>query len=281
MSAIHDSTIIFNPDKAFYDFEVVGTDDGNGGKFATKSVKQNIRIYVVNVNDPPVLLPQIFTIRENQAPGQIASPAMAGATDEDGDDITFSLQRNDGGVFEIVDNKLRTTLLGSQSIDFESSKNRYSIDITAIDDFGASVTATYRVDVLDANDKPVFTSGTSWFVKEEKAGATVCVSPSGVCSGSSAADAVTSTDPDSDPSDKTTYAIVNDGSDGAKTFNINTNSGLLSLNGKKLDYENNAGTLQELPGELAGMSLKIRLLPLVRPPILAADGRNGSKDICR
>jgi hypothetical protein len=229
--------------KQTYTYTIQAQDDGNGGRYASKTDTASLVIHVINVNDAPVVLPDpgTLTIKEN-APESTPTVGMATATDDDGDAITFSIATNDADAFKIVGNQLMTTKTGADKIDFESSKKQYFIVIQASDGKGGVSSGTFVVKVADANDAPVFGSRTSFFVMENAAAGTAVCAAANVCT-SPAGDAVATTDADQAawPADVTAYSLS--GAASAK-FAIDAKTGIITVKaGAALNFEDETTAL--------------------------------------
>ena len=79
----------------------------------------NVTIQMTNVNDVPVFdnLPEVFTIEENSAAYTTLSPSTSYASDEDGNEISYSLTYNENDAFVI--DATYGTLSASRSFNFE------------------------------------------------------------------------------------------------------------------------------------------------------------------
>lgn len=92
----------------------------------------NVTIQMTNVNDVPVFdnLPEVFTIEENSAAYTALSPSTSYASDEDGNEISYSLTYNENDAFVI--DATYGTLSASRSFNFEE-KSAYYIKIAITD----------------------------------------------------------------------------------------------------------------------------------------------------
>ncbi len=119
----------------------------------------SVTININNVNEAPVFTEGNTTVRsvaENADVGtDIGTPV--GATDEDGNSLTYTIGGTDADIFDIVDSsgqlKTKTTL-------DRESKSTYAITITVTDD---SLTDIINVTIIvsNINEAPVFTEGES------------------------------------------------------------------------------------------------------------------------
>ena len=118
------------------------------------------RVTVTNANEAPVFKDGDSTTRtvaENTPSGRaIGSPV--GATDEDGDTLTYSLSGDDAGSFSIgaTNGQLKT----KAALNYEVTSS-YSIRVQVTDGKGGSASIGVTVRVTNANDIPVFGVGAS------------------------------------------------------------------------------------------------------------------------
>ena len=191
---------------------IVNVNDGS------TSVSISVTINVTDANDAPEFTVTSATrsIAENTVSGQNIGSAIT-ATDQDGDDLTYTLGGTDSASFSIVSTSGQ--LQSNAALNYEN-KSSYTVTITASDG-----TATDRIDVTititDANDAPTFSDGvtTTRSVVEN------------TVSGQNIGSAITATDPDS--GDILTYTL---GGTDAASFSIVSTSGQLQTN-VALDYE--------------------------------------------
>jgi len=251
------NTPVIAPGVRAYNYTVRVTDDGNGGDFPKLSADFPVLIYIFQIPKPPVLpLPSSISLSvyENQPSGTVIFGLPITALDENippGTIYYRLLQTLDYVAFSmdsIAPYNIKTSDIGANTIDFESTKTDYRIEIEAsICAFTSSapcpastVKQTYTVTVLNTNDPPVFVDPYPFYLLENSPdGSYVCVGNSGVCTGANAGH-VTTSDPDSatDPLDKTTYSLVNNG---YGIFSIDPISGVINTtmgSMSKLDFEN-------------------------------------------
>ncbi len=174
----------------------------------------------VNSNGDPVIDDGLaFTIGEDAAAGTVLG--TVGATDPDGDALTFSITGgNVDNFFTIDPSSGEISVASGAALDFETRAS-YTLEVTVTDPRGASDTTSVNVTVSDANDAPVITP-TNFSIAENSAVSTVVGT-------------VVATDVDS-PAAARTYAIV--GGTGAGTFAIDPNSGQITVaNNALLDRE--------------------------------------------
>ena len=183
-----------------------------------------VRISVTNVNEVTAFTEGDSTTRsiaENTAAGVNIGSAVS-ATDEDGDELTYTLGGTDAAAFDIIgtSGQLQT----KADLNYET-KISYTVTVTAADGNGGSDTITVTINVTnvttEANIAPVFTEGDT---------ATRSVTEN-TPAGTNIGTPVSATDADS--SDTLTYTLS--GTDAA-SFSIVNSSGQLQTKAA-LDYE--------------------------------------------
>ena len=195
----------------------VSVSDGEGG---SDSISVTINVTDVDENRAPSFTDGTSTARsiaENTGSGQnIGSPVFA--TDPDNDDLEYSLGGTDASSFSIVSTsgQLRT----SASLNYES-KLSHSVTISVSDKKGGTDSITVTINVMNVNEAPSFTDGTSTTrsIAENTAANTNIGSP------------VSATDVDS--GNTLTYTL---GGTDAASFSVVSTSGQLQTNAA-LDYE--------------------------------------------
>ena len=156
--------------KAAPDFENP-TDQGRDNEYivevtasdGTNSAMQTITVTVTDMNEPPVIAPQTFSVTENTAAG--TTVGTVAATDEDaGDNLTYSITAgNVGNAFVINENTGVITVAGT--IDHETTPT-YTLTVQ-VSDSDLSATAAVTINVTNVNDNdPVITSATTASVVE-------------------------------------------------------------------------------------------------------------------
>ena len=214
--------------KASYSVTVSVRDskDANGNSDTAPDNTITVTINVTDANDAPVFPegPITRTVAENKAAGQNVGPLVA-ATDEDGDDLTYTLGGTDGASFDIVET---TGQLQTKAALNHESKDSYTVNVSVRDkkdadgtsDTATDDTITVTINVTDANDAPAFAAGTE-----------TRTVPENTAAGQDIGDPVTATDPDDEQS--RTYTL---GGDDAAAFDIVGSSGQLLTKGP-LDHE--------------------------------------------
>ena len=209
--------------KAMLDFEekqtyavTVSVTDG--------SLDDSIRVTIdvsnlneVRSNKPPVFDDGTSTSRsvaENTGADENIGSAVS-ATDDDGDELTYTLGGSDASSFSIDsdDGQLKT----NSALNYES-KNGYSVTIT-VNDGSTTVNISVKINVTDVNEAPVYADDSVIRSVAENA-----------ATGTDIGSAVTATDPDGDD---LTYTLS--GED-ASSFSIDEDSGQLKTQAS-LDFE--------------------------------------------
>ncbi len=109
---------------------------------------------VINVNDPPVVDDQTFTIAENSASASSVGTIIA--TDVDaGDTRTFTVTGGTGATaFSVAADTGQITVANSALLDFETTPS-FTLNVTVADAGALTDTAVITVTLTDANDAPV------------------------------------------------------------------------------------------------------------------------------
>ncbi|MFN3153326.1 cadherin domain-containing protein [Bremerella sp.] len=215
--------------KTSFTVEVQVTDskgDGLGG--AGLVTTENITINVVDVNEAPAITnnPGPFSIREDDANMKAVGTVLIDDPDA-GDSFTYEIVSGDpDGVFAI-DNSGNITILDNSTIDYETTP-QYTLGIKVTDNGGPTpgmnqldVTKSFTVNVVDVNEAPVITSGTSFNVDENSIVGTHVTQ-------------VTVTDVDADDP-PFTFEIV--GGSGASFFDIDNDGNITVADMGALDFE--------------------------------------------
>ncbi len=194
------------------------TDGHDSGKTATRTLTDPVRAAPVTNSAPE--FPSSSTTRsvpENTPAGRsIGDPVEA--SDDDGDDLTYTLDRASRNLFDIgAGGQLRTRA----ALDHEA-RSSYSVTVTATDRSGASDTISVRIDVADVEEAPAFDAASTTRGVAEN-------TPAGRPIG----DPVAATDGDRDA---LTYSL---GGADAASFAIDASSGRLRTRAA-LDHETRA-----------------------------------------
>ena len=182
-------------------------------------VSTRVRINVTDVNEAPSFTDGASTTRliaENTAAGTNIGAAV-GATDQNGDVLTYTLSGTDAASFSIVSTSGQ--LQTNAALDYETD-DAYSVTVKAADGNGGSTDITVTISVTDVNDAPTFSDGAS----------TTRSVAENTASGQNIGTAVAATDQDADV---LTYTLS--GMD-ASSFSIVRTTGQLQTN-VALDYE--------------------------------------------
>ena len=182
------------------DYEVIVTvSDG------TNSAIQTITVTVTDVNEPPTIAAQTFSVTENVTSGTNVGTVVA--TDEDtGNNLTFSITSGNTGQAFTINADGDITVAGT--IDYETTPT-YILTVQ-VSDGDLSATAAVTINVTNVNDNdPVITSATTASVVENTT------------------DVLTVTATDADAGTTLIYSISG-GADQA-LFSINRTSGALTF----------------------------------------------------
>ncbi len=112
-----------------------------------------ITINVTDVNEPPIVTDQSFTIAENSTNGTVVGTIVANDPDTVAPNniITFSIPA--GGAFAVNANNGELTVANSALLNFEATQ-QFKFVVTVADQGGASATATITVNLTNVNDPP-------------------------------------------------------------------------------------------------------------------------------
>ncbi|MFO1064727.1 MAG: cadherin domain-containing protein [Pirellulales bacterium] len=200
-----------------YALRVRATDKGTPPMIGDAILTVTLR----DINDPPVMDDQGFSISENNAAN--ASVGKIFATDPDaGQSLTFQVTGGTGaGLFAVNSNTGNITVPTAGSLNFETS-SVYTLNVEVSDSGTPKYTdsAVLTITIVDNNDPPKINSSSFAVLEDIAAGGTV-----GTISAT-----------DEDPGQTLKYNLVN-GAD-SSLFNINQNTGALTLApGSQLNYE--------------------------------------------
>jgi hypothetical protein len=184
------------------------TDNGAG----TLSSQATMTINLTNVNEPPTVSPQSFSIAENSAAG--TTVGTVAATDPDaGQSLTYSiLSGNTGNAFQITSTTGVLKVATQSALNFEVTPS-YSLVVKVQDNGTGSLSsqATMTIVLTNVNESPLI-SNQSFTVP--------VTPPAGTVVGT-----VVATDPDAGQT--LTYSIVSGNTGNA--FQVNAASGILSV----------------------------------------------------
>ncbi len=167
------------------------------------------------VNTAPQISAQTFSVLEDI--NETGNIGEVKATDIDGDKITYTIQTNSDGLFEITEDG-NLYLASGKTLDFETKKS-YTITVT-VTDGNLNASTQIMINVIDKNETPLIDAQT-FIVAEniqtsEEVGTVVAI------------------DPDNDT---LSYLITTTVPENTNLFEI-SNTGVISLStGSVLDYE--------------------------------------------
>ena len=193
-----------------YEFEIA-----TNASFANK-VTGTFTTSAVPVNHPPAFAAASYVreVAENQPPGSnVGQPVTA--TDPDGTTPTYSITGANPGNFAIGASTGQITT--GQMLDYETTAS-YIITVRAQDPGGLSASATVTINVVDANEPPVFSRDSYNRSVYEN-------SPAGTAVGQP----ITAAD-----TDALTYSLSGNG---AASFAVDANGQITVAVGSSLDYE--------------------------------------------
>jgi hypothetical protein len=126
----------------------------NDGELTTNTI---VNITINNINESPLILAQSFSLDENS--GDNTSVGTVTATDQDGDELTFSIiAGNINDVFSINPTNGELSVNSSGELDFESTET-FTLTIKA-EDTELNAEATITVNINDVNEGPVIENQT-------------------------------------------------------------------------------------------------------------------------
>ena len=133
---------------------MVTADDGNGG---TDTI--NVTISVTDVNEAPMFADETAesSVDENTAEDMAIGDPFA-ATDDDGDEVSYTLGGTDRASFAI--DAMTGQLMTMAMLDHET-KASYMVMVTATDTGGLTASITVTITVEDVNEAPMFADATA------------------------------------------------------------------------------------------------------------------------
>jgi|GEM_PF-602816 len=233
--SINDAGELIVANAAAIDFEsnptfsllVMVSDNGSPVLWAQSSVTVNL----TDANDAPVILPQSFTVKENNGNGKYVCRVIA--TDQDpGDFLYFYLiDGNTNNAFYMQSNTGRLFVNNSAALDFETTPVFY-LTVRAIDNDNSTCDQLITVSLIDVNESPVV-HNQSFNVNR--------FSPNGTVVGK-----VDATDPDFGQTLK--YTIVNGNT--SNIFSLDINTGVIRVA--------NANALQNTSLSVFNLNVRVR-----------------------
>lgn len=129
---------------------LTANDGGNTGSGGGSDVSLgSVNIDITPVNDAPTLSDATGSVDENSSNG--SSVMSVSGSDDDGDDLTYSITAgNSSGAFTI-DNSGNITVADGTEVDYETTTS-YSITVTVSDGNGGSDTATITININDVDE---------------------------------------------------------------------------------------------------------------------------------
>jgi len=181
----------------------------------------NVMVSLRNLNEPPIMLPQTFSVPENRTQGTLVGTVLA-VDGEPGQTVLFSIESgNTNGAFAINANTGVLTIANPAMFDFETQAT-FNLVIRATDNANPPLfrTATMTINVLDLNELPQI--GNQIFTIDEN-------TANGTVVGT-----VSATDPDGPAG--LVYSITSGNVGNA--FSINPSTGVLTVNDRTaLNFE--------------------------------------------
>ena len=126
-----------------------------------------VRVNIIDKNDPPTMpTGQVREVEETAARNdQFGAPIEASDADRD-QSLLFSITGgNTGNAFKISRCSGQLAVLTPAALDFET-KPYYALTVAATDEAGSVASQTVRVNVLNANDPPIFGATTTYSTPE-------------------------------------------------------------------------------------------------------------------
>lgn len=197
---------------------VSATDNGNPAATGNGTVT----ISLLNVNDPPTILPQTFSVAENSAAGTQVGTVVAVEADP-GQSLTYAITAgNTLNAFSINSSTGVLTVNNPLALNFEATP-QFQLTVRVIDNGQPAQqrSALVTVDLTNVNEVPKFALNNPSFTIAES-------SPAGTIVGTNAAN-------DPDAGTVVTYAITGGNSNGA--FSIDASGNIRVANPAAIDFE--------------------------------------------
>ncbi|HET6422321.1 MAG TPA: cadherin repeat domain-containing protein [Planctomycetaceae bacterium] len=200
-----------------FNLTVSVTDNGTPAATGTGVVT----VTLLNVNDPPTILPQTFTVAENASAGVLVGNVIATEADP-GQSITYAIiGGNTLNAFTINSSTGALTVNTPSALDFEV-RPQFQLTVRVTDNgLPAQVrTAVITVNLTNVNEAPKFVVNNPTFTLPEN-------SPAGTVAGQNGA-----IDPDGQP---LTYTIISGNTNNA--FSVDSQGRIVVNNPAALDFE--------------------------------------------
>ncbi len=197
---------------------VSATDNGNPAATGNGTVT----ISLLNVNDPPTILPQTFSVAENSAAGTQVGTVVAVEADP-GQSLTYAITAgNTLNAFSINSSTGVLTVNNPLALNFEATP-QFQLTVRVIDNGQPAQqrSALVTVDLTNVNEVPKFALNNPSFTIAES-------SPAGTIVGTNAAS-------DPDAGTVVTYAIT--GGNGNGAFSIDASGNIRVANPAAIDFE--------------------------------------------
>jgi len=215
---VNNSSVLNYEATPVWTLSVKVTDNGTPNLFASTTITINIS----NVNEPPVINPQTFSVTENSPAGTIVGTVVASDPDA-GTSLIYSIvSGNTNNTFSIGAGTGQITVANNALLNYEATPV-WTIKVRVTDNGSPQLysEANITINLNDANDAPIIAPNQTFSVPENSASGTVV----GTVIAS-----------DEDAGQTLTYAIIGGNTNSA--FAINPSTGQITVNnGSVLDHE--------------------------------------------
>ena len=235
-----------------YPLRVAVTEVTDGGTTGLSSAA-TITINITDINEPPTISDQAFSLAEDAAKGAIVGTVAA--SDPEGDTLSYSIaEGNDNNVFAIDSSSGQITVSGT--LDYEATSS-YSLTVqVSEDDAASSSTAEITINITDINEAPVISDQT-FSIAENASNET----PVGTVAAS-------------DPEGDTLSYSIESGNTG-DVFAIDSSSGQITVSGT-LDHETTESYLLAVkvsdggtPALSSAATITINITDINEPPTIS------------
>lgn len=184
------------------------------------NASNTVTINLMNVNEPPIIAAQTFSIAENSAAATPVGTVLASDPDAD-DTSSFAITAgNTNNAFAIDAHTGAITIATQSALDYETNPT-FSLTITITDNGSLTASNSISINLTDVNDVAPVINSSSFDIAENSTNGTV-------------AGAVSITDPDGAAP---IFSII--GGTGQSVFAIDPTGTITVLNNTTLDYETN------------------------------------------